>query len=257
MRTPITYYGGKQSMLKYILPLIIAHTIYVEPFAGGAAVFWAKEPSKVEVLNDTNREVINFYQVLQQNFLALRKEINATPHSRELHRQAQIVYENPNMFSRVRRAWAFWVLSCQSYSASLVSGWRYGRSNKVESLIDKKRKNFTEDLRERLSRTQIECTDALRVIKSRDTTDTFFYCDPPYFNAVMGHYPGHTKEDFTNLLETLAHIKGKFLLSSYPSKVLAEYTNRFGWKTIEVKRDLAMRKEKSKTEVLTMNYVPN
>lgn len=137
MKTPVTYYGGKQSMLKYILPLIIAHTIYVEPFAGSAAVFWEKEPSSVEVLNDTSQEVINFYRVLQNDFLALQKEVQATPHSREVHRQAQIVYENSAMFRPLRHTWAFWVLTCQRYSASLISGWQYGRSNMVESLIDK------------------------------------------------------------------------------------------------------------------------
>jgi DNA adenine methylase len=254
MRTPITYYGGKQSMLKYILPLLVAHIIYVEPFAGGTAVFWAKEPSQVEVLNDTNKEVINFYQVVQKQFDELQKEIQATLHSREQHRQATIVYKYPDMFSPVKRAWAFWVLSSQSYSASLISGWRYGRSKKVESLIAKKRNNFTEVLKDRLALTQIECTDALRIIKSRDSKDAFFYCDPPYFNAVMGHYSGYTEGSFVNLLETLAHIKGKFLLSSYHSEVLTEYTKRYGWKTKEVNRDLAMRKVKNKTEVLTMNY---
>lgn len=38
MKTPITYYGGKQSMLKNILPLIPPHNVYNEPFAGGAAL---------------------------------------------------------------------------------------------------------------------------------------------------------------------------------------------------------------------------
>jgi DNA adenine methylase len=48
MKTPITYYGGKQKMLKHILPMIPKHTCYVEPFVGGGAVFWAKQQAKVE-----------------------------------------------------------------------------------------------------------------------------------------------------------------------------------------------------------------
>ena len=55
MKTPITYYGGKQSMLSIILPMIPEHNLYCEPFFGGGAVFFAKEPSKIEVINDTNR----------------------------------------------------------------------------------------------------------------------------------------------------------------------------------------------------------
>lgn len=55
MKTPISYYGGKQNMLKRILPLIPRHTQYVEPFFGGGAVFWAKPESEVEVVNDINK----------------------------------------------------------------------------------------------------------------------------------------------------------------------------------------------------------
>jgi len=55
MRPPITYYGGKQSMVKEILPLIPEHNSYVEAFVGGGAIFWNKPPSKLETINDRNR----------------------------------------------------------------------------------------------------------------------------------------------------------------------------------------------------------
>lgn len=61
MKTPISYYGGKQNLVATILPLIPDHVTYVEPFLGGGAVFWTKPKSEVEVINDTNRELINFY----------------------------------------------------------------------------------------------------------------------------------------------------------------------------------------------------
>lgn len=56
MRTPISYYGGKQTMLKHILPLIPRHRIYTEAFCGGAAVLFAKRPAEAEVINDINME---------------------------------------------------------------------------------------------------------------------------------------------------------------------------------------------------------
>lgn len=56
MRTPISYYGGKQTMLKHILPLIPSHKIYTEAFCGGAAVLFAKRPSEAEIINDINME---------------------------------------------------------------------------------------------------------------------------------------------------------------------------------------------------------
>ena len=94
-KTPISYYGGKQSMLRHILPLIPAHKIYVEPFFGGGAVYWAKEPVKCEVINDTNMNVVNFYEVLKHNYFDLRKRVEATLHSRETYKKAMIIYDSP------------------------------------------------------------------------------------------------------------------------------------------------------------------
>ena len=48
-------------MLKHILPLIPPHRIYIEPFCGGAAVFFAKQPAQLSIINDTNKEIVNFY----------------------------------------------------------------------------------------------------------------------------------------------------------------------------------------------------
>ncbi|MEQ1678962.1 MAG: DNA adenine methylase, partial [Chitinophagaceae bacterium] len=67
LKTPISYYGGKQKLCSLILDLIPAHNLYCEPFVGGGAVFFGKQPSNVEVLNDTNKELINFYQVTQNH----------------------------------------------------------------------------------------------------------------------------------------------------------------------------------------------
>ena len=67
MRTPIAYYGGKQALLSYILPLVPDHKIYTEIFAGGASLFWAKKPAKNETINDRLGIVVNFYQVLKLN----------------------------------------------------------------------------------------------------------------------------------------------------------------------------------------------
>ena len=64
------------------MPLLAEHTGYVEPFCGGAAVFWRKPPSKWEVLNDTNRELMNFYEQVKGNFSKLETLVQMTLHSR-------------------------------------------------------------------------------------------------------------------------------------------------------------------------------
>lgn len=65
LKPPLTYYGGKQLMLKNILPIIPEHEIYNEPFFGGGALFFAKEPSKIEFINDISGEIVNFYRVIK------------------------------------------------------------------------------------------------------------------------------------------------------------------------------------------------
>jgi len=110
MKTPITYYGGKQRMLRHILPLIHKHRIYAEPFVGGAAVFFAKPPSPIEIINDTNRQLITFYEIAKTQYQKLKKKIDATLHSRENHSYARIIYDNARFFGKVDIAWSVWVL---------------------------------------------------------------------------------------------------------------------------------------------------
>lgn len=259
LNTPISYYGGKQKLVTTIIPLFPKHTLYAEVFVGGGAVFWAKPPSEIEVINDTNSELINFYEVCKNEYIELEKLVRISLHSRRLHKDAQVINENPHMFSRIKRAWAVWTLSVQSFAAMLDGSWGYDKGkNTTSRKIANKRESFTEDLAIRLQHVQIECTDALRIIRTRDGEDSFFYCDPPYFNSDCGHYDGYSEEDFEMLLQTLCNVVGKFLLSSYPSEVLSRYVEKYGWhqKVIEQTVSVANNtgKRKAKTEVITTNY---
>jgi site-specific DNA-adenine methylase len=65
MKSPIKWKGGKSHSVKTIVPIIPEHKCYVEPFFGGGWVFFAKEKSKVEVINDINSQLVNFYEVLR------------------------------------------------------------------------------------------------------------------------------------------------------------------------------------------------
>ena len=251
MKTPISYYGGKQSLLKHILPLIPKHKIYVEPFFGGGAVFFAKEPAKVEVINDHNAMVVNFFEQLKTNFDELKEMIDATPYSRTVYKKAMTIYEVPIIFSPKYRAWAFWVATLQGFANQIGSWHSSNKHGKEAGNIANRRIAFTRDLSDRLSRTQIESKDAVSLIKSLDSPDTFFYVDPPYVGAHQGHYGGYTQEHFNQLLEALANIKGKFLLSSYPNNILDKYRERCNWNNADVK---VRKSGKNKVEALTYNY---
>lgn len=259
LKTPLTYYGGKQTLAPLIISLIPEHTLYGEPFTGGGAIFFHKPPSKCEVLNDTNGELMNFYKVTRDNFNALQKMIKRTLHCRNAYRQAEVVYHNPDLFDDVRRAWAVWVICSQSFASKMSGPFGFDKTNNTTSKrIANKRENFTEAYCQRLEKVQIECADALYIIKSRDFEGAFFYCDPPYIGSNCGHYKGYTEADFKALLRLLSAIKGKFLLSSYPSGMLSQFTKENGWHSI--KRELIVSvnakggNPKKKTEMLTANY---
>lgn len=264
MKTPITYYGGKQKLASIILKQIPDHKLYCEPFVGGAAIFFSKDPSPVEVINDTNRELVNFYRMVQEDFVGLEKEIRITLHSRDQFRKASVIYNNPDMFSEIKRAWAVWCLAVQGFAGILDGSWGYDVSkNTTTKKISNKRTSFTEDYAIRLQNVQIECADALRIIRSRDSKQSFFYCDPPYVGSDCGHYDGYSQQDFDNLLNMLSGIKGKFLLSSYPNPILAQYKARYGWHQLKIEQKVSVannnstKGQKSKTEVLTSNYPLN
>ena len=257
LKTPITYYGGKQMMLPQILPKIPIHRIYVEPFFGGGAVFWGKPPSEAEIVNDLNNNLITFYKVLKYDFDALKEKIDETFHSRAQHKLADLIYEGTPS-DDLKTAWAVWVQTNMSFGSMIGAGFGYDRNGKCPLKLFNKKEAITSAYRDRLKKTTIESNDVFKVIKAYDSPDSFFYFDPPYVSANQGHYSGYTEADFHKLLEACSNLQGKFLLSTYPETLLFEYIQKFGWKHETHEKSLAVdgrRKEnKKKVECLTWNY---
>lgn len=261
LKTPISYYGWKQSMLSDILPLIPEHHIYIEPYFGGWSVYWAKQPAKCEVINDVNMNVINFYKVLKNKGQELEQKIKETLHSRETYRKALFIYDCPRLFNddSVTRAWAFYVVTNQGFLNKIGSRW-YDRERRSSVVFKNKVDMFGLDLMDRLRHTQIEQNDAYKVIQSRDRVDAFIYADPPYIGTNQWHYGGYEKEHFIRDLDVLANIKWKFLLSNYPSEILNEYIKKYNWyvKTFDKPLSASHNRNswaiKRKKEVLVANY---
>lgn len=258
MKPPLTYYGGKQKLAMKIISMIPKHRIYCEPFFGGGAVFFAKEPAPLEVINDLNGELINFYKVVKTHFKKINTEIKSSLHCRQHHNEAKIIMNYPQLFDEIKRAWAVWILANQSFASRLDGVWRCDfKNNTTSKRLENKKNQFIKEYAKRLEQVQIENHDALKIIKIWDNKNTFFYCDPPYFNSSMGHYKGYTKQNFENLLEVLSHIKGKFILSSYPSEILEKYIKKNKWFSEKIEGipfSILIGKKKLKTEVLTYNF---
>ena len=264
MRTPITYYGGKQQLASTIIEMIPAHRIYVEPFFGGGAVFFAKGKSYLEVINDVNDNLVTFYEVCQDSelFARLYDKVQHTLHAESYYKTAYEIWQGKKTGGGIiEKAWAVWFVTNMSFSGSPSGGWKWdngtagSHSGKV---LDHYRKDFTQAIHDRLKEVQISCRDAMTVIDQRDREETFFFLDPPYPGCVQKHYSGYTFDDLEALLDRLTTIKGKFILCNFASDLLSKYVNDNGWNmTI---KDMPMRVanlggySRRKQEVMVYNY---
>lgn len=261
MKTPISYYGGKQAILGHLLRMVPEHEVYTETFFGGGALFWAKRPVPNETINDKLDIVVNFYRVLKSDYKALKKRIDQSLISRTMHREALAIIRS-GKGSPLDRAWAFWMCTNFSYFCKLGGGIKYSNQQLTcvpEVLINKKRE-FTDLLVRRIEHAYIECGDALKVLRSRNVAGAFHYIDPPYIDSDQGHYDGYGRDDFGVLLDFLAgECKGRFLLSNYNSDILDEYVDRYGWFKREIVHRLKAPRKTGpvKCEVLVYNYVPD
>lgn len=257
MKTPITYYGGKQTMLKYILPLIPPHKIYTEAFCGGAAVLFAKRPADCEVVNDLNRALVNFYLVTKKHYAMLKAEIDATLHCRDQHAHALHISQYPEFFSPAQWAWAVWTLSKTAFASMQDGCFGYNRMGTTALKVKNAADEFTEMICGRLRDVTIENDDALKIISRYDTDDAFHFVDPPYVNSDCGHYQGmFTNADMLALVELLEQVKGKFMLTMFPYKAIEDAATKNSWVIHRVERTISASKDsrRKQEEWIVCNY---
>lgn len=263
LKTPISYYGGKQNMVAEILPLLdYRKKQFVSAFVGGAAIEMAKAKHTVEVWNDLDGRVINFWMVLQdeERFDELMKMIKATLHHEKIYRQTLEMIKGDGVgYTDVEMAWAFWVQTNMSYSNALHNGFAHANDNSRNMQTANKREAFSKKFYERVRLVQLFCRDGIQLIEMKDGDDTTFFIDPPYVGSACAHYDGMFGEkDLKRLLDVLSNIKGTFLMTSYPSDMLTEYRKANGWEVLDKEYPLFVagkREEKKfKTECITMNY---
>jgi DNA adenine methylase len=268
-KTPIVYYGGKTSIINHMLDLVPVHDSYYEAFFGGGTLFFHKDQVKNETINDKLDIVINFYRVLRLRFRALKKLIDATLISRQIHNEGLKIiraHQAGKKVDKLKLAWAFWMCTNFAYMNKIGGGYKYSNHMSVSTpeTLQRRKKDFTEMLVSRLEHTYIENDDALKIAQSRNTKNMFTYWDPPYAGSDQGHYKGYTFNQYEKLLSFCANdYKGKFLLSNYNSDMLDEFIEAAGWFKKEITHSTTgnnghnpRKNRKSRTEVLVWNY-PN
>jgi len=210
MNGPLSYIGGKRPIANQIIALFPEHTTYVEAFAGGAQVLFHKPPSKVEVLNDLDGEVVNFYRVCQQHYEELIRYFRYVVRSREWF--ALLKATDPRMLTDIQRAARHLYLLKNSFGA-LVRNPNYS-INVIQppSFNLERLPEVIEQSHKRLMRVQIESLPYEEILKRFDRPTTLFYLDPPYYDRELYNY-NLKPEGFATLAERLRLLKGKFVLS--------------------------------------------
>lgn len=206
----IPWIGGKRKLAKHILPLFPEHTCYVEPFCGAAALFFMKEPSKAEILNDINGDLVNLYRVVKYHLEPLFKEFQWTLCSRENWKQLHDV--PPDNLTDIQRAARFLYLQKLAFGGT-VANQTFGTCTERGPRLNLD--TFEQMLLQahhRLAHATIEHQDWEQVIKRYDRPYTLFYCDPPYWKTA-GYGVKFGFENYERLAELAKSIKGKMIIS--------------------------------------------
>lgn len=206
----IPWMGGKTRLAKDILPLFPEHQCYVEVFAGGAALFYKKEPSKVEVLNDINGELINLYRVVQHHLEEFVRQFKWALSSRQLFEWEKA--KAPETLTDIQRAARFYYLQKLAFGGK-VDGQNFGTAATSPPRLNLLR--IEEDLSTahlRLARTNVENLDWQRCIQKYDRPGTLFYLDPPYYETA-GYGQDFGLEHYKAMAELARTIQGKMLIS--------------------------------------------
>ncbi len=209
LRAPFAWVGGKSKLAKDIIDLIPEHKTYIEVFGGAGSVLYQKEPSKLEVFNDINSELINLHLAIRNNPQTLSIYLNQLLISRVLFSQIKDKKIKPR--NKIEAAAFYLYLLTQSFGSKGNNFAMSAKSGRKPKNIYKSYQVFSN----RLKGVTIENKSFQELIPLYDKPDSFFYLDPPYVKTEK-YYKNIGEfgiKEHKQLASILSNIKGKFLLS--------------------------------------------
>lgn len=264
LNSPIKWVGGKSRLRKRIIELLPPHTCYVEVFGGAAWVLFGKPPSDVEVLNDIDQELINFFRVVKEKPEELIKSFEWELVSRgEYERLASLA---PEQLTDVQRAHRFYYLIMAGWGGELhyprfqTSISDGGHGNRLIGALDTL-ENRLKPIHDRLHTVIIENLDWRECIDRYDRLGTVLYLDPPYPDNPCNY--AHNMRGWDEHKELAARLhktKCKWILSSYDIKEIRELYPDDSIVSVESSSGMSPSKDSdSRTlnkEVLVTNFAP-
>jgi DNA adenine methylase len=216
-------------------------------------VLFRKEPSKVEVLNDLDYEVANFFRVCQSHFEELVRYLRFSLISRQWFET--IHKTDPTTLTDIQRAARFFFLQKNSFGGLVVKQhFHYGvtqRSNFNPARIPE----IIEDAHKRLAQVQIECLPYEDIIERYDRPTTLFFLDPPYWGPKLYKF-NFAADDFKIMAERVSRLKGRFIISLNDRPEVRETFSAFHIESIDLAYTAQSQAGRRYPEVLISNFEP-
>lgn len=249
----LSYLGGKSLLADKIVPKIPSHHCYCEVFAGAAWILFKKEPSRVEIINDINSDLVTLFRVIQNHLEEFIRHFKSVLVARDEFDRRKL--ERPETLTDIQRAARFYLLK-NSY-ASKVTGPTFGiNPTRGPSLNLLRIEEELSAAHLRLSRVYIENMPYEALIDRFDRPGTFFYVDPPYWGCEDDYGKGiFMRGDFRTLALVLKGIKGKFLMSINDVPEIRELFSAFSMETVLTTYQASGEKKKV-SELLIRNFEP-
>ncbi len=257
-RPVLRWHGGKWTLAPWIIAHMPPHRVYVEPFGGAASVLLRKPRSYAEVYNDLDDEVVTLFRVLRGPHAGdLVEALRLTPFAASEFFAAYDPAQDD--LERARRLVVRSFMGFGSNATHRKSGFR-SNSNRSGTTPARDWRAYPDALQviiERLQGVTITSRDAVEVMLGHDGPETLHYVDPPYVFATRSDGAADYAHELTDdqhrgLLDTLAGLRGRVMLSGYPSDIYDDALK--GWLRIERKHLADGARER--TEVLWMNFEP-
>jgi len=256
-KSPLIWFGGKGRSAKHILERMPEHTCYVEPFGGAAHVLSQKKPVYAEVLNDIDGDLINFLMVARDNAQELFNRCSTLPYSRELFLHYRSL---PVPKDSIERAVRFFYLNrsgiAKGNCGSLFNqrtGWRASKTHNTARTY-----TFACDtiltFSRRMKNVMIENRDFRDIFRIYDSSDTFFYVDPPYIGKEEYYAGDFSEKDHRDLSFILNNIKGKAIVSYYDEPLLVDLYPNWRRASFHTVRQVVNGNNNRATELLLMNF---
>lgn len=238
INTPFGYFGSKNKIALQLAQQLPPHNCWVEAFCGSSALTLAKPPSMIEVINDIDYDIVNFFKQLRNNEAELIRMVELTPYSRVELENARICSIEDSELERARKFLVQSMMAINGVFGEVRGGFSYSQSysrNGKDARVNRW-VNLPERLNKvvkRLRDVRVERKDAAELLEMfANRPASLVYLDPPYLaKRTKGYNNDQYEEEFHhNLLKTAGKCKCMIFISGYDNELYNDMlSEERGW----------------------------